>query len=476
MASARESLSAAPASFEGRPSRVRYQVLAFACVLAVLTYLNRLGFVVAAPEIKKDLALTDEQMGYLAAAFLIAYGLCQVPGGLVGDRIGGRNLLTILVLAWSLLSGAVALGVIFPAGAALAFVFLVVLRFLFGMFQAAEFPTLARVLADWMPISERARAQGLVWMFSRLGGAIIPFLFAGMLWYFGTWTTPFWVMAALGALWCAAFWPWFRDRPEEMPQVNRGEAELIEAGRPPAPARLSVPWSAVFRSPNVWSLCLVYALVGFSGNFFTNMLPLYLRDHRELSKSETAWLSALPLAFGIGACFLGGLLSDWIVQRFGSRKWGRRLNGAIGLLVAAAATLAIPLVDDVWLLGVCVSVAFFCNDLNMAPAWAAAADIGERYAGTISGLMNMMGGGFAGALGAAFAGYLFRRHLDQWVFVVFAGSYALAACSWLLVDVTKPLVAQPETPSAPPNVAAAAELVTDIHVPVRGFGAAEKRL
>jgi len=37
--------------------------------------------------------------------WLIAYGAFQVPGGLVGDRLGARHLLTILVLGWSLLTG-----------------------------------------------------------------------------------------------------------------------------------------------------------------------------------------------------------------------------------------------------------------------------------------------------------------------------------------------------------------------------------
>src|SRR5438105_1287756 len=84
------------------PSRLRYQVLAVACSLALLTYLHRLGFVVAAPEIKKDLGLDDEDMGYLMSAFLIAYASFQVPGGLLGDKFGGRNVLTVLVLGWSL--------------------------------------------------------------------------------------------------------------------------------------------------------------------------------------------------------------------------------------------------------------------------------------------------------------------------------------------------------------------------------------
>src|SRR5215472_10364226 len=107
-------------------SRVRYQVLAVACCLALLTYINRLAFGVAASEIKADLHFTDEQMGYLASAFLVAYGLCQVPGGVLGDRFGARNLLTTLVLVWSLLSGATALGLAFPAGTGMAFVFLIV--------------------------------------------------------------------------------------------------------------------------------------------------------------------------------------------------------------------------------------------------------------------------------------------------------------------------------------------------------------
>src|SRR5438309_9007417 len=98
------------------PTRVRYQVLAVACSLAVLTYIQRQGFVAGSPYIKADLGLNDEEMGYLASVWLIAYGSFQVPGGLLGDRLGARHLLAILVVAWSLLAGAVALSVQLAAG------------------------------------------------------------------------------------------------------------------------------------------------------------------------------------------------------------------------------------------------------------------------------------------------------------------------------------------------------------------------
>src|SRR5438445_9869531 len=95
--------------------------------------------------------------------------------------------------------------------------------------------------------------------------------------------------------------------------------------------------------------------------------------------------------------------------------------------------------DEVWLLAIAFSAWFFFSDATLGPAWASCADVGERYAGTLSGAMNMTGSIF-GAAGAAFAGACFRRHLHEPVFIVFACSYALAALCWLAVDVTKPLV------------------------------------
>jgi MFS transporter, ACS family, glucarate transporter len=429
----------APPPFLVRPTGVRYFVLAAGCSLAVLTYVHRLGFAVGASDIKKDLGLDSAQWGYLWAAFLVAYGLFQVPGGLLGDRFGGRHLLTILVLTWSLLTGAIALTFFLPSRGWLPFTFLLVLRFLFGMVQAGGFPALARVLADWMPTRERGFAQGMVWTFSRLGGALVPFLFLWLFWVFGGWAAPLALMAGLGILWCAVFWPWFRNRPEEMNQVNVAERALIESGRSAAlPRPPPLPLSRYLGSRNVWALCLMYGFVGFPGNFFTSLLADYLQDHRKLSKETTAWLTSMPLAFGIVSCLVGGVLSDWIIRHWGSRRWGRRIPGMVGLALAALTCLGSIWAQEVWLLGLLFSATFFFNDSIMGPAWASCADVGERHAGALSGAMNMTGA-FFGAAGMSFAGALFEKKWYVPVFVVFACSYVLASLCWLAVDVTKPL-------------------------------------
>jgi sugar phosphate permease len=422
------------------PTRVRYLVLAAGCGLAFLAYLHRQGFVRGAPEIQKALELNPAHMGILQSSFLIGYGLFQVPCGLMGDRLGARHVLSALVLGWSILTALTALAASIPPGEGGAFMFLVAARFLFGGFQAGFFPVWARVMTDWIPVSERGTAQGLVWMFSRVGGAFGPWLFFWLYQRAGErWTVPFWILGGVGVLWCAAFWLWFRNRPDSMPSVNAAERRLIVRDRGPHfDQSAHVRWNELAAAKNVWALCLMYGFVGFAGNFITNLLPVYLHDIRRVSPEVNTWITGAPLAVGVVSCALGGVLSDWIARRWGSRKWGRRFNGAFGLGLAGLALMAVPWAESNWLLAALLCTSFFFNDLNIAPAWAASAEVGQRYAGTVSGAMNMTGN-FAGAVGMTFAGYMLKDGHGVALFLIFGCSYALAALCWFGVDVTRPL-------------------------------------
>ena len=439
-----------PPLASARPTQVRFQVLAAACSVAVISYIHRVGFATASTEIKNDLCLSSEDLGYLMTAFLLAYGGFEVPGGLLGDRFGVRHLLTILVLGWSLTTGALTFVVLLPALWAAQFYFLWVLRFLFGMFQAGGFPSLSRMMTDWMPSQERGSAQGLIWMSSRLGGALIPLILGVLFSWFG-WKSSLWIVTELGIIWCIIFWPWFRNRPEEMAQVNAAERNLILSGRAVSAAHGHLAWSTMFRSLNVWGLCLMYGCGGFAASFFVTMLPDYLQNHRGYTHRQTQWLTSLPLACGIVACAAGGFLSDWFIRRSGNRKWGRRLNGTVGLTLAAVAILATIWAQNIWLVGALLCITFFGNDLNMGPVWAACADIGERYAGTLGGAMNMVGNLSAAVMTSVTGILLARREVPfeigafhilgrDLLFIIFACCFALAALCWLLVDVTKPLI------------------------------------
>jgi MFS family permease len=448
----------------GRPTTMRFRILGVACSLAVLIYVQRLVTGVVLPDLKADLHLTGLQSGLLQAAFLLAYGLFEVPCGLLGDRLGVRHLLVLLILGWSIMTGALGLVGALPHVEGLRFGYLLTVRFLFGMFQAGAFPSISRMMTDWMPMRNRALAQGLIWMSTRVGGALQLFL-VGLISWAGGWQNALWVVAGLGVVWAAAFWPWFRNRPEEKSGVNSAEAALIIAGRPARPiGHGNVPWARIFRSRSVWCLSLMYGFGGFAANFYTTLLPKYLKDERNLSDATMGLLSSLPFACGIVACAGGGFFSDWIIRRTGNRKWGRRLSGSVGMFLGGLAWPFLNQAPNTLILGVLVCVIFFLNDLSMGPAWASCADIGERYAGTIGGAMNMIGS-LMGALGNIVAGSLFGKefivsspwtsggetyllHGTDLVFLIYGASFLVAALCWQGVDVTRTLAgkAGPESP------------------------------
>lgn len=421
------------------PTHVRFLALALACGLAVITYIHRVGFATASAEFKEPLGLSDGDLGSLMAAFMIAYGLFEVPWGYLGDRLGVRTVLTIVILGGSALTAALPAVVLLPSGTVWVLVVLLALRFLFGAFQAGTFPTISRMMADWIPVNERGGAQGLLWMSSRLGGAAAPSLLVWLFAVMNDWKAPVVLTAALGAVWAFVFWPWFRNRPEDMPQVNLQERAIITSGRAvrPESGHGAIPWTEMLASRSVLSLFAMYGFLGYSGNFFLTLLPTYLKNHRHIDSQTAGILTSLPFACGVTACLAGGAISDMLIRRWGER-WGRRSIGAFGLALAALAILATIRATETWTLGILLCLTFIGNDLAMGPAWAAAADIGGKHTGVLSGAMNMMAS-FTAALAAKLTGYLFDSGQMVLPFVLFSVSYLLGALAWLGVDVTRTL-------------------------------------
>ncbi len=420
-------------------TRIRYCVLLAACGLAIVGYIHRVGFARALLDIQKDYELTSSSTSYILAAFFLGYGLFEVPWGVLGDKLGVRHMLAILVLGWSILTGAVAWVRWFPSGTDWPLLYLVALRFVFGGFQAGMFPAISRMIADWMPTTERGTAQGLIWMSSRFGGAAAPRVTGAAMRAWGG-LHAFWYLAVLGFAWIAAFWPWFRNRPAEMKWVGTGELERISAGRPKVShgGHLRLPWKKASRSLSVWSICAMYGCLGFTGNFFIGMLPVYLNKHRGFDASMVETLTSLPLACGIISCLLGGSISDLVIRRTGNRTLGRRSVAMFGLLVACLALASTAWVHSPFWLGFLLCLTFFANDLSMGPAWAACADIGEQYAGTLGGTMNMVGS-FTAAVGAVIAGRMLDAGQARFLLFIFAGAYLFGAIAWMGIDVNRRL-------------------------------------
>lgn len=412
------------------PSRVRHLVTGFAVALAVITYVDRVAISVAAPFISADLGLSKTQMAWALAAFGWAYAVFEIPGGWLGDKIGPRRVLLRIVLWWSAFTAATSFA--WNAGS------LIVIRALFGAGEAGAFPNLTRVLTTWLPAHERERAQATVWLATRISGAFTPLLVAMLIGAFG-WRRTFEIFGVLGAVWAILFYRWYRDAPADHPSINEAELALLPPPTETAIAHTGVPWRRIFSTPSVWLLSIQYMCLAYGWWFYINWLPTYLRESRGTTLRMGALLAGLPLLLGGLGCLVSAAMIPRLAKRLGSVASARRIVAITGFLGASACIFIFTGIDDPRRAMLVLGFAGFFNDFVMPAAWAGTMDIGGRYAGTVSGAMNMMGS-LAGASSVLVVGYLLAW-TGNWTltFYVSAAIYLVGAFCWLFLDSHTPV-------------------------------------
>lgn len=416
-------------------SSVRGRVLGFAFLLALVTYLDRICISAAAPFIMRDLNLTVLQMSVVFSAFTLAYSIFEIPSGWLGDVKGPRRILTRIVLWWSAFT--------MLTGAARGFASLVTIRFLFGAGEAGAFPNIARSFSRWFPARERGRANGVLFLGSRLGGMLSAPIALLVIAKWG-WRASFVFFGALGIVWAAAWYAWYRDRPEEHPGVTAEELAWIQqdAG-PAADAVHATPWRAILGSRNLYAICAMYFAFGYGLYFYFTWLPTYLIQVLGFSLVSGGLFAALPFLLAGVANLVGGWLTDHLSRRHGLRV-GRCGLGFVAFLTCGVlvfvSTLSLPATAKAVLLAFALASA----DLALGACWAAPLDIAPDHAGVITGFMNTSGnlGGLVGPMVVGLA-------VDRWQswtfpFYITAGVYLCGALAWLAVDPTRPIASSPD--------------------------------
>ncbi|HEX8354953.1 MAG TPA: MFS transporter [Pyrinomonadaceae bacterium] len=415
-----------------RATAVRYKVLGFLFALAALTYLDRLAISAAAPFITREFDLTPVQMGYIFSAFTLTYALFEIPTGWLGDRFGTRRTLTRIVLWWSAFTALTA--------AARGFWSLFLMRLLFGMGEAGAIPNSACTVSRWFPATQRGRAMGGVCIGHALGAALTPPL---VFWLIGRqgWRLPFIEFGVLGVLWCAAWYWWFRDTPEEHGSVNAAEARLICAdGEPRRDRSHSIPWRTFLRSRNIFFLCAMYFAYGYSLYFYITWLPTYLLQARGFTMTSAGLFSALPWVFGAVAFLCGGTLTDYLATRTGNKRIARCGVGVFGLTMSAVMLVLVALTEDAVTAALFIALALFFQFLTTPSVWATCMDIGGHRAGVVSGTTNTFGN-LAGTLAPIVFGYILQT-FGSWTygFYVAAGFLLVGVVMWLFIDPRRPLL------------------------------------
>ena len=370
-------------------------ILTMLVILGMVTFLDRINISVAGSSIMHDLQLSPSQWGWVQSAFILSYGLLQIPMGALGDRFGHRKILSLIVLWWSLFTAF--------TGLAGGLASLLVIRFMFGIGEAGSSPCSTGVISRWFEKGEVGKAQGYVWAASRLGGALTPFVVIPVILWVG-WRAAFYLLGALGVVWAVVWYWYYRDRGE-MCEVRgercevRGERSEVRGEKQGAETSLATHLSLFASNKQFWLLCSMYFFYAFGSWFFFSW--------RGFEKSELTYAVAVPFVMSMIGNIAGGHLTDRLSQKFGI-KVGRKALGSSSLAVSAICMFLAAFIPGKMAVFVFLSLCFGIFDLMLPSAWALCIDLGKQHAGTLSGAMNT-----AGNIGGLCCGILFGQVVES---------------------------------------------------------------
>jgi len=292
------------------------------------------------------------------SAYVIAYGLFEIPAGALGDRNGQRLELTRISAWWSVFTALTAW--------CTSFTQLVGVRFLFGVGAAGAYPNASGVMSRWLPAKERARGQGVVWGASRLGGALAPLTLVPIAGAFG-WRSVFVLLAILGAVWSVIWWWWYRDRPVQIAGISAQELAEIGGSQREGGTHQAPPWGSCCGSSSSGSS--FWPMVLCLGSwFYFNWFPTWMVSAAHFSTREMGVYASFP--------FLLGTVSQ-SRRRLALRPAGHPAWNSSGLsdhhvhLSAATSVLLFGMttVSSQVAIVVLASVSFAIMDLMLPAAW-----------------------------------------------------------------------------------------------------------
>lgn len=148
----------------GKPGAYTWYVLVLLTCVNTLNFVDRNIIFALFEPIKRELHLTDTQLGWLGSAYIVVFSLTAIPLGILSDLKSRRAVMATGVILWSAFTG---LG-----GLARHYWQLLMCRSMVGIGEAAYSPAAQALLSDYFPAARRAFALGVFWIGVAVGGVL----------------------------------------------------------------------------------------------------------------------------------------------------------------------------------------------------------------------------------------------------------------------------------------------------------------
>lgn len=316
----------------GATKAYRRFVLVMLFGVFTLNFLDRQIIGILASLIKRDLALSDTQLGLMGGlAFALLYTILGIPVALVADRSRRTSIVAGAMTLWSLFTAL--------CGAATGFWSLFLARVGVGIGESGGVTPCYSLISDYFPPHKRARALA-VFAFGVPVGSALGLLIGGMVAAAIGWRGAFVTVGCIGLVFAPLLFLTVRE-------PTRGGMDVDAGGVAISRTTLRSTLAYLRDKPAFWLLSFSGGVISMMSYGLAFWLPSFFQRGPGLDLATTAKLMAMmTLLSGCVGSPLGGILGD----RLGSRDFSfyaylPALSCVVALpaLVVGMATTSLPL-------------------------------------------------------------------------------------------------------------------------------------
>lgn len=410
----------------------RFTLVLLSAAAVFICYMDRVNMSVAIIPMAKDLGWDPKTQGTVLAAFFVGYLATQVLGGRLADRFGGKVVLGIGVLSWSLFT------LVTPFAAFGGFTALLVARVGMGIGEGVTFPSIYSLFGRWLPKAETSRSIGVVFSAIPLGSVFALLITPVIVVHWG-WPWAFYSFGAAGVVWWLFWHVNITADPGMHPTIAAHELAAINTETAPTEASRPPKLTELLRRGPVWAIIVGHFCNNWGGYVLLAWMPTYITQGLHVDFASVGLFSVVPSLCSFLFLNVAGWLADALIKRGWSVTTTRKTMQTIGFGGAATSLMFVGYIHDApsaialmsfgSILGACASGGFGVNHLDIAP----------RYAGVLMGLSNTAAT-IPGIIGVYVSGLILNA-TGSWtlVFQVAAGIYLFGMLFYLIFASSKRL-------------------------------------
>jgi ACS family hexuronate transporter-like MFS transporter len=338
-----------------KKTNFRWAIVALLFFATTINYFDRFLMGILAPLLETEIGWSEQEYGYIVAAFQFAYAVGTFVMGYVIDRLGTRWGFTIAISLWSLAS--------MLHAAARSWVGFALARIGLGLSEAGNFPAAIKTVAEWFPKKERAFATGLFNGGSNVGAILAPLVIPLIIAAMGSWKWVFILSGFLGFFWLI-FWLILYRTPGQSRFTNQAEIAYIQDGEKET-EKQKVRWLRLLKYRQTWAVAMGKLFADPVWYFYLFWGAKFLNSKFGIDLKEMA----LPLVTIYVIADLGGITGGGISSLLMRR--GRSVNFSRKATMLGSALLVLPVMSVPYHSSIVLSVGLIALAAAAHCSWSA---------------------------------------------------------------------------------------------------------